>query len=363
MRGVFSSALAVAVLCGAPALAPPARAGVVNPDISVIGQPFVRWTDAESSPAEKRLVLDPGELELLFDSPLNPYANGTVVASIGSEGAALEEGYITLVRGLPAGLALKGGRYRVEFGRLNAQHPHTLPFAERPFMLATYLPGDEAMIETGLQVSEQFGTASGRAYKLSVDWLQGDSFHPEEPEPRPAFLGRATAFLPINDRSGFEFGASWCEGTHEVVSGARTRLLGLDVKLKRWSGPETYVLLQAEGIVGRHETAEWRDESQRWWKSASLSHGGHAFVDFHPDRRLNFGGSIEAYRDPELDNEWVTSYGVFGGFSLMEETTAIRADWVGHVPPVRALGESEPTVNTFTLRVVWSMGPHKAHQF
>ena len=28
-----------------------AFAGVVNPDISVIGQPFIRWTDDETDPA------------------------------------------------------------------------------------------------------------------------------------------------------------------------------------------------------------------------------------------------------------------------------------------------------------------------
>lgn len=123
MRGVIAGALAAAAVCGALALAVPAHAGVVNPDISVIGQPFVRWTDDAGDGARKRLVLDPGETEFLFDAALNPYARGTVVVAFGDEGAAVEEGYFTLTRGLPANLALKAGQYRVGFGKLNIQHP------------------------------------------------------------------------------------------------------------------------------------------------------------------------------------------------------------------------------------------------
>jgi len=41
-------------------IAVPAFAGVVNPDISVIGQPATRWSDDPSDPARKRLILETG---------------------------------------------------------------------------------------------------------------------------------------------------------------------------------------------------------------------------------------------------------------------------------------------------------------
>lgn len=47
----------------------------------------------------------------------------------------------------------------------------------------------------------------------------------------------------------------------------------------------------------------------------------------------------------------------------MEETTALRLDW-RHEQAAALPGEDDPSaVDTVTLRVVWSMGPHKAHQF
>jgi len=57
--------------------------------------------------------------------------------------------------------------------------------------------------------------------------------------------------------------------------------------------------------------------------------------------------------------------GLFAGLSLMEETTAFRLDWKrlersGPLPP--GVTSADP-VQQLTLRVIFSMGPHKAHQF
>ena len=122
MRLAYALALAVAPFIAAAALPPPARAGVVNPDISLIGQPIARWTDAAGDPASKRPTLDVGETEVMLDSDLNPYARGTAVLSFADGGVDVEEAYFTMLRGLPAGPAIKGGKYRVGFGKLNPAH-------------------------------------------------------------------------------------------------------------------------------------------------------------------------------------------------------------------------------------------------
>jgi len=115
--------IAAAALLLATAFAPAAtHAGVVNPDISVLGQPFMRWTNDASDPSPKRVTFDPGEVEMVYDSYLNPYAKGDFVTSLASDGFSLEEGYFTVLRGLPGGSTLKGGKYRVGFGMLNPMH-------------------------------------------------------------------------------------------------------------------------------------------------------------------------------------------------------------------------------------------------
>jgi hypothetical protein len=359
-----------------------AGAGVVNPDISVVGQPFIRWTDDLSDPAHKRPTLNLGEVEAVFDAYLNPYAKGTFILSIADGGVEVEEGYFQLLRGLPGGLAVKGGKYRVGFGKLNPQHPHAVPFAER-FRVLSYLPGDEALNETGVSLSERLPLPGDFSLTATGDWLQGDSFRMEressgavndplefdpdadrQGEPRPAFAGRLAGFGQISDRSGYELGVSATEGTNNVAAKTRTRVLGADAKLKLWTGAFSYLILQGEVLQLNRHDAGWDELAASYTKSEVDPMGGYFYADYNFKIRYNFGAGVEHFQDPTLEKTWNNAYKVFAGYSLLEETTAFRIDW-DHFAPGTPVGftEAPQDVNTVTLRVIFSMGPHKAHQF
>ena len=99
------------------------HAGVVNPDISLIGQPVATWSDDPRDIRNyRRLNLSAGETEIVFDSALNPYARGFATLSLADGKADVEEAFFTILRGLPGGIEVKGGKYRVGFGKLNAAH-------------------------------------------------------------------------------------------------------------------------------------------------------------------------------------------------------------------------------------------------
>ncbi len=354
--------------------AAPARAGVVNPDISVIGQPFLRITDALDDPAGRHLTLDAGETEIVFDSYLNPYAKGFFTLALGEEGLELEEGFFSIVRGLPGALALKGGKYRAGFGKLNPVHPHAYPFAERFGVLSAYLPGEESPNEVGVSLSERIPVHGEFSLNATADWLQGNSLRitrepgddSEDPialggddgasQSRPAFLGRVSGFAMVGEQSAVEFGASILRGTNNVAAQSVTTVIGADLKAKLWNSPRSYLLIQAEGLALDREEASWSPESSYESKKVTPM-GGYFYADYNFAMRYNVGGSFERFQQPTLEEEWDQAVGLFAGFSLLEETTAFRGDWV-HAAP-----DEGDAVNTFTLRVIYSMGPHKAHQF
>ncbi len=368
-------------------LAPTARAGVTNPDISVIGQPFIRWTDDPASAASKRPVFDVGETEFVFDAALNPYARGFFAVSMADGEVGVEEGYFSLLRGLPGDLTLKGGKYRAGFGKLNATHPHTYPFAERFGVLAAYLPGEESFNETGLSVGWRVPVPGSWSITANADVLQGDSFRiarqvtqsPNDPgalggesldrssEPRSAWLGRLAVFAPIGDRSGLELGLSATEGTNNVAAAARTRVLGGDAKLKVWTSASAYLLVQGEYLRQDRDDAGWDGIRAVYTRERVKRNGGYLFADYNWKQRYNAGVSVEGYQDPEAPNVDVTSVGAFAGLALMEETTAFRLDFKrstrsGTGVPLVPDTADDP-VQSLTLRVIFSMGPHKAHQF
>jgi hypothetical protein len=365
------------------AAGPVAHAGVVNPDISVIGQPFARWSDDAGDPARKRVRLDVGETEFVFDADLNPYARGTFIGALGEDGFELEEGYFQMLRGLPANLGLKAGKYRLGFGKLNPAHPHVYPFADRFRVLATYLPGDESFNETAVQVSELVAVGNA-SLTASADWLQGDSFRidraasgaPNDPllldpgagdrrgEPRPGALGRLSAFVPFTDVSGIELGISGTSGTNNVAAHSRTTVFGGDAKAKLWTGPRSYLVLQSEVLHLDREEAGWDEAAAAYTRTRAKPTGGYLFADYNWDTRYDAGASYERFQQPTADRTWDQAFGVFAGLALMEETTVFRISWDRYTPGRPPGATRDPdAVNAFTLRLVYSLGPHKAHQF
>ena len=376
----FICVLAVAVVV---AFTTTAGAGVVNPDISVVGQPFTRWTTDPGEPARERVTLDIGETEAIFDAALNPYARGTFILSFGEEGVELEEGYFLLTRGLPFGLSLKGGKWRESFGKLNPAHPHTYPFADRFNVLAAYLPGEESFNDTSVELSKLVALPGDIALTASAAWLQGNSFRiarapslaandplvadPDDGdlqgEPRPAGLGRISAFIPIDDRSGLELGVSGTHGTNNAAAATRTTVLGGDAKLKYWTSASAYLLVQAEAVSLDREVAGWDSTAAAYASSSATPFGGYLFADYNWSTRYDAGASYERWQDPTPEQTWNQSFGAFAGLALMEETTVFRLDW-RYTQPGTPDGAPEPDpFHTVTLRVLFSMGPHKAHQF
>lgn len=360
-----------------------AHAGVTNPDLSIIGQPAIRWTDAADDPARARPVFSLGETEAILDAALNPYAHGTFTIAFADGEASVEEGYFQLLRGLPAGLQLKGGRYRVGFGRLNASHPHARLFADRLGVLAAYLPGEDGFVDTGLEVSWRVPVPGSWAVTANADLLQGDGFRRERSatpalddplttdavngdrsrEPRTAWLARVSAFAPIDDRSGLELGATVTEGTANVAAAARTRVAGVDAKLKWWTSESTYLLVQGEFLHLDRDDAGWTSGAG-YARTPMRASGGYAYADLNWAQRYNAGVSFETFQDPAADGARASAVGAFAGLALMEETTVFRLDW-RRVAPARSPGAlADPAATqTLTLRVIFSMGPHKAHQF
>jgi len=351
----------------------PGVAGVTNPDISIIGQPFLSWTDDPDDPDRLRVRPEIGETEIVFDAALNPYARGFFTLAIGEEGLELEEGFFTLNRGLPLDLAVRGGQYRVGFGRLNPVHPHLYPFAEPFEVITTYLPGEEAFIDVGASVSRRFALPGDGALNLSADWLGGNVFRRErepvgEEDPiaaggdddsgltRPGWAARASGFTMLGEQSALELGLSGTGGTNNVAANTGTTIFGVDAKAKLWTGVQSYVVVQGEILQLDRDDATW-DPVTGYSSTRSSGTGGYIYTDYNWARKYNVGASWETFDVPGVESGNASTIGAFAGLALLEETTSFRLDWRRIIP------DDGDAFNRVNLRVIFSMGPHKAHQF
>lgn len=346
-----AAALAAITLLATVALA------IGNPDISIIGQMRSYTTDAADDLNRERLQFAFDEAEIVADAALNPFAHGTFVFALIDGEAEVEEGYFTINRGLPQGLGVKAGKYRVAFGKLNPVHPHAYPFVERFRVLEVYLPGEESYNEIGGQLSYRLPLHSDLASTLSFDLLQGNSFHPDTDASRPAWLGRWANFFAIGEQSNMEIGVSASQGTHDVAAQLSTTLIGADLKAKLKTSALNTLVLQGELLSIQREQSVLEPQSDTAPKESVNAVGGYVFADYQLRKRYNAGCKYERYQLPEADKPWEQALGVFAGVALFEETTLFRLNWD------RAMPDAGDAVNTVTLQAVFSMGPHKPHQF
>ena len=204
---------------------PGATAGaskMFNPDISVIGN-FVGVAGKNAMSDEPPLSLT--EVETAFQAVVDPYARADFFLAAGPDGLEVEEGYITFTS-LPAGLLLKAGKMRSQFGKTNAMHTHILPWADRPLVSRNLFGGEEGVSDAGISVSRlipnglMFVDAIGEVYR-------GDSdvFHSES-RSKLSYLGRIRGYRDLSEGSNIDLGVSYAQGPSAVVDGFSARRIG-----------------------------------------------------------------------------------------------------------------------------------------
>jgi hypothetical protein len=229
-----------------------AEAGVTNPDISALGQVVGGYTDDKASSDFEEPTLRFGEMELLLDAYLNPFVRGSFTVSGGEDGFALEEGYAAVVKGLPWGLGLKAGKYRLGFGKINPIHPHAYPFIAPPRSLTALVPGgEEGFNDIGVEVSDLLPTFGDWASTLTAGVIQGQSFHPDEDFKRLGWQGRWANDFLIGEMGALETGVSIAEGKSISPEWDASYLYGADAKAKFYLPNSSQLTVQAEGVYRR----------------------------------------------------------------------------------------------------------------
>lgn len=327
----------------------------LNPDISVIGQFYSKYTNDTQDVNHDKTTMNMGETELVCESNLNPYAKGTFVFSISNdEGFQTEEAYITIFNGLPDGLALKAGKYRIGFGKLNPEHPHAYPFMEAPRVMSAMLPGEESFNDTAAQASYMLPFTDKVASVVSFDVLNGSSFHPEEDKYSSAWVARWSNSFLIKDITPFEIGFSFTQGVNNVEWDKKTTVFGADAKTKLKLSKTSTLTLQGEYFYNDSDilVSESTGESINSKRS-----GFYTFANFAFLQRWNAGIIYDQYQNPEDKELTDRTAKVFAGYSLLEETTVLRLAYEKFTPQD---GEISDTVS---FQLVFMMGPHKAHKF
>jgi carboxypeptidase family protein len=247
--------------------------GALNPAISVVGN-FVGRIDnskvfnSDLDRIDNKMNLREAEIDMRV--PIDPYADGVLIASLESETpgsftADVEEGYVNIKKlpfldHPPLGLKLKVGRFRPAFGKLNILHTHDLPQTFRPLPTEEFL-GPEGFIQNG--ISGNFFIPTPWDDRSSLDATievmnGGDIALSPAIRSRASYLGHLRWFRTFKDAHNLELG--WSHYLHPSGNQvASANLDGIDF-MYRWKplrqGEWKSYLLGGEWMMARRAYPE-----------------------------------------------------------------------------------------------------------
>jgi hypothetical protein len=265
-----------------------------NPAISVNGLFCGQVSRDSDLPEYNRIALQ--EAEAQFTAIVDPFWKANIVAAVhpahahedeeaqhseaGGVELDLEEAYID-GRSLPAGLALRLGKFYLPFGKQVPLHTHQFPFVEAPVAIQVFL-GDHGLTEPGARLE---ATVPLPWYSnLATYAVNGDAEIFDAENRDLAFGGRWNNLWDLSTAATLELGGSYLRGPAAASweSGSHLDVYGMDLTYK-WISPRRSqgpaLTLQGELIfprpqgrpghpLGWYAEAEYR-VLRNWWLGAT----------------------------------------------------------------------------------------------
>lgn len=371
LAGQKSSAAPAA---GATSTTPEVRASAphstisLNPNISVIGTFLSSAANADG--LEKQIDLGLGEVEISFQSYIDPYAKADFFVAFGKEridpfhpqsienldselAAELEEAFVTSLS-LPHALQVKAGLFRSKFGKINTTHPHAYSFIDLPRVFVNFL-GDEGLSDTGISLSWLVPNPLNFFQELTVEITSGNIGSPSfsvAAGNRLLYLVHLKNFFDLSDNATLEIGLTGISGPHDVA-GHLTQIGALDLTYK-WKPLSR----------NRYKSFTWITEAlvnrrtQRSPENDATIHskGFYSFVNYQIAKRWFFGGRYDYSEFPENGEQHEQAFsGILAFYASEFQKFELQYQ--------RAQPADIGPFNRVLVRGVFAIGAHGAHEY
>jgi hypothetical protein len=341
------------------------NAKLLNPDISLIGD-FIGTMGRNTVSPSRSLELH--ESEVGMQAIIDPYARADAFISFGETGVNVEEGYVTFTA-LPAGLLLKVGKMRADFGKVNTTHNHALSFIDRPLVTNNLVGGEDGIDDAGISLSRFLPAPKNWFLEGTGQVFRGDSADIFTANRRQdvSVVGHLRAYRDLSESINMDLGVSYARG-HNNAGAANTvpnpsdfltNLYAADATL-RWKPLRRAIY---HSFLFRTELF-WSARDQL--SSSANFQTQHAFglyssAEYRLNRRWTLGGRFD--RSGRATDASLTDTGFSGILTYWpSEFSQIRGQYrYGHLwdAPI----DRFTNANEFLFQFLFVMGAHGAHVF
>lgn len=231
-----------------------------NPQVSVISDFVYRASSLDEDPAtpdanglptgdRNRDRFSLRELEIAFQASIDPFSRADIflelpgvleefdddAAAANESKIAVEEAFITYWR-LPYGLLLKGGKFRLEFGKSNREHNDNQHAIERPLVIQNFF-GPEGIAEQGLSLQGFIPLRGpGTQLELTGQILNGEggeeTLFAGVGSDKTMALGRARLYHDISSSANVDVGTTRIAGRHDPAGTFAQQVTGYDLTFR-----------------------------------------------------------------------------------------------------------------------------------
>lgn len=321
-----------------------------NPDLSAIGDFRSSYNDMTSRKVDFYL----NQLELQVSSVVDPYARADFMFSYsedqttGDFSTDLEIATLTS-QSLPYQLQLTLGKFKPAFGKVNTLHPHTFSFVDFPMMTANYF-SDEGMFMTGASLSwlvpnpydffQELTLETGRA-ATNASFARGENG-------QLLYVGHLKNFFDLSDNSTFELGFSGANGPNQF--GFSSAFGGIDLTYK-WK-PVRFNVLHSFTWQSEVLFSDARLDAA----TKSQTHGLYSLAEYQFEQRWFVGVRYDYSQYPGDGGRHDLGETLLFRFQPDEfEILALEYQHVNR--------SYDRNSNGVTLRIIFGIGTHAAHQY
>jgi len=337
------------------------NAKLLNPDISLIGD-FIGTAGHNIVSPSRSLELHESEVGL--QAIIDPYARADAFISFGETGVNVEEGYVTFTS-LPAGLLMKVGKMRADFGKVNTIHNHALPYIDRPLATNNLVGGEDGIDDAGISISRFLPAPKDWFFEGTGQVFRGDSATVYAANRRQdlSVVGHVRGYRDLSESTNLDLGISYSRGHsnlgEDFGSNFFTNLYGVDATL-RWKPLRRAIY---KNFLLRTELF-WSARDQL--SPINIFQTQHAFgmytsAEYRVNRRWTLGGRFD--RSGRATNANLTDTGFSGILTYWpSEFSQIRGQYrFGHLA-LNTPGDFS-NANEFLFQFLFVMGAHGAHPF
>ncbi|MBI2251876.1 MAG: hypothetical protein HYU63_03870 [Armatimonadetes bacterium] len=334
-----------------PVIKAAASRTIFNPETSVVGD--FNWLINHDKVRDGGNPFNMKEVELALQSYIDPFSRADIFLSFSRDQAErehkfeIEEAYATLFK-LPFNIQGKIGKFKMEFGKANTMHSHTLETADFPLMTQNFL-GTEGISTTGVSLSTLLPFSFSSELILQAGNEENNLSFSGGNSARPLYLARWNNYWDISDDANISLGISYLSGFNDTGGSFLTKIMGGDFIL-RWKPLKESL----------YKSFLWRTEYLRSVREASLdssiSHGYYSIAQYQLNRNFYIGGRYDYSEFPNNNKAYETGASLFTNY-YPTEFMRYELQYSQIQDPFRNF------IPQWWFRMVYILGPHGAHKF